>query len=78
MTNHLVKSVFSLIVNVRISRSEKMELDNQYSIGDRKPRRPLIRHISELDLEAMDKLVKQLKHERLIDKICNRIPKTWH
>jgi hypothetical protein len=51
--------------------------DNQYSIADRKPRRPLIRHISEIDLEAMHKLTKQFKHEKLVDKICNRIPKTW-
>ena len=49
----------------------------EFSIGDRKPRKPLIRHVSQIDIKAMDKLVKQLQHDRLVDKICNRIPKTW-
>lgn len=54
-----------------------METNNEFSIGDRKPREPLIRHVSQIDIKAMDKLAKQLQHDRLVDKICNRIPKTW-
>jgi hypothetical protein len=64
-------------LNFYAVKVKKMETNNEFSIGDRKPRKPLIRHVSQIDIEAMDKLVKQLQHDRLVDKICNRIPKTW-
>ena len=62
----------------------------QFSITDRQTRkliyvkyrdfprpRPLIRPVEQIDLEALHRLVLQLKQEIRIDKICNRIPKTW-
>ena len=54
-----------------------METPRTFSLADRDPPRPLIRHIEQIDIEAMGRLAKHLKHERLVNKICNIIPKTW-
>lgn len=42
-----------------------------------RPRKALIRHITQMDLKAMGELARQLKHEELVDRITNRINKTW-
>lgn len=55
-----------------------MTSDYSFSVApDRDPRRPLIRHITEIDFKGMAKLSEQIKHERLVNKVCNIYKKTW-
>lgn len=51
--------------------------DNQYSIADHESHRVLIRRVSEVDFAGWRRLVRELRHDALVDRVCNRIPKTW-